>query len=54
MKGNLSETNINTTFQELKIKNDILRRTNSNIFNRKIIGFFPKKKIIIILLKIYK
>ena len=44
MKGNLSETNINTTFQELKIKNDILRRTNSNIFNRKIIGFFPKKK----------
>ena len=43
MRGNLSETNINITFHDLQAKNDNLRRTNSNLFNRKIIGFFPKK-----------
>ena len=43
MRCNLSQTNVNSTFNELQTKNDNLRRTNSNIFNRKIIGFFPKK-----------
>ena len=43
MKNNLSQKDINVSYNKIFMKNDKMVRANSTIFNRKIMSFFPKR-----------